>query len=402
MADKNNEENVVFYDSEKNSKSSVSSAGVDKTGGSAGAIVLKIFAVVIGALMIIGGGICIYLYINFSRVNYDSINVDESIPSQTVQETSRGTKAYEGELLNDSEVLNILLIGADTRYNSNTGNSDTIILLSIDTKNKKLKLLSFMRDTYVAIPGFEDNKLAASYSLGGHELTVRTIQANYGIRVDRYAVVDFNSFRNIIDTMGGLDIELSQEEVDYIDWQCWKNHQVETRNELDAYSRTYTPNADGVEVTKVHLNGRQALWHARNRGEEGICSGDDYVRTQRQRNVISLMINDLKKSDVTTIMSILYEIGPMVTTNLKTSEITALAANIKTYLNYEIVSQSAPDRMTIGTDYYYSDDGYHTPIYISGYQQSCIVINDWEDFRTRIANYVFGTTNELKVQQTYE
>ena len=396
------EDEVVFYDSPKDHSSSIPSyeksgqtflANKNKGGSK---LALRICAVVLGVIMIISGSGCIVMYNYFSRVNYESYessqnNNENSKNSSGNTNTSKNTNSYDGTLLTDSDILNILIIGADTRYNQDRGNSDTMILLSIDTRHKKLKLLSFMRDTYVAIPGYDENKLTAAFNLGGAALTVNTIQSNYGIQIDRYAIVDFASFKNIIDTLGGIDIELTQEEVDYIDWQCWKNHQVETRNELDASSYTYTPNADGENVAMVHLNGRQALWHSRNRGEEGICSGDDYTRTQRQRNVISLLVNRLKNSDFSTAMSIIYEIGPLITTNLKTSEITTLATNITKYLNYDIVSTSAPEYDKIGVDFYYSDDDH--PIYIGGWPQSCIVIIDWDDFRVKTANFVFGDGN---------
>ncbi|MBQ8134303.1 MAG: LCP family protein [Clostridia bacterium] len=365
-------------------------------------IILSVCASLLALIMFVSGTGCIVMYSYFNRVNYQAIDTENSVvkendTSSILPEisTTQNTDTYEGKLLNDKQILNILLIGADTRANQDTGNSDTMILMSIDTKSQKLKLLSFMRDTYVAIPGYGENKLNASFTYGGAELTVKTIQANYGIQIDRYAIVDFKSFKNIIDAIGGIDIELTQEEVDYIDWQCWKNNQVETRNELNAYSYTYKPNKNGDEVAKIHLNGRQALWHARNRGEDGICSGDDYVRTQRQRNVISIMINKLKKSDATTVMNIIYEIGPMVTTNLKTSEITGLASNITKYLKYDIMSQSAPDYSNIEVDFYYSDP-YERPVYIYGEYTDCILIIDWENFRNKVADFVFYSHNSLK------
>ncbi len=136
-------------------------------------------------------------------------------------------------------------------------------------------------------------------------------------------------------------------------------------------------------VANVHLNGRQALWHARNRGQEGICDGDDYTRTLRQRKVMSILIDRLKKSDFATIMSVIYDIGPMITTNLKTSEITKLATNITTYLKYDIVSASAPDYSHFGIDFYYDN------LWINGYGLECIVIYDWNSFRKRVADFVF-------------
>lgn len=98
---------------------------------------------------------------------------------------------------------------------------------------------------------------------------------------------------------------------------------------------------------------------------------------------MSILINRLKKSDFATIMSIIYDIGPMITTNLKTSEITKLAANITTYLKYDIVSKSAPDYSDFGVDFYYDN------LWINGYGLECIVIYDWEYFRRKVADFVF-------------
>ena len=369
-------------------------------------VVISVICCILAALMIISGTGCVVLYSFLSSYNYQAIDSEmsnltsKSEPGVPGKETNN-TNAYEGKLKTDNNILNVLLIGADTRRGETKGNSDTMILLSIDTKNKKLKLLSFMRDTWVTIPGYDDNKLNAAFTFGGAELTVKTIQANYGILIDRYAIVDFKSFKNIIDKLGGIDVELTQEEVDYIDWQTWTNNQADTRNELDAYSYEYKPNSKGDEVAKVHLNGRQALWHARNRGEDGICSGDDYVRTLRQRNVIGIVINKLKKTDTTTLLSTISEIGSMITTNLKSSEIIQLANNLSKYFKYEIVSQSAPDSDSFGTDYVYSDY-YENPVYVYGDFVSAILIMDWDDFRQKIADFVFNDENRLDVPEQTE
>ncbi len=392
-------DDVIFYDAPKKYSPSrpAYSPGLSGNGRkarpSAGRLVLRILAFVLGGLLIVSGVTSIVIFSFFNRINYEA-GPDKTQPGAGAI-VDPGKSLYQGNLLNDKQILNILLIGADTRKNQVRGNSDTMMLMSIDNRHKKLKLLSFMRDTYCTIPGYDSNKLNASFTIGGADLTIRTIQTNYGIEIDRYAVVDFESFSSIIDVLGGLDIELSEEEVDYIDWQCWKNHQVNTRHELDAENRIYHPNTKGDYITLVHLNGRQALWHARNRGEEGICSGDDYVRTQRQRAVIGNIVDRLKASDFSTVVSILYEIGPLITTNLKTTEITSLASNVTKYLKYDLVSQSAPDRASMGVDYFFSDNVY--PIYIDGYQQSCIIITDWFDFRKKVANFVFGDENPLKV-----
>ena len=359
-------------------------------------LVINIIASVLSVLFVVAGVGLIVAYTYFHRINYQDIPKESSeqasktsyINSEAAESNPTGeVNTYDGELLNDPMVLNIMLFGEDTRKGSTTGNSDTMMIFSIDTRHKKLKLLSLMRDTYVDIPGYGENRLNSAYAYGGAALTVSTVQKNYGIKIDRYAVVDFNSFKKIIDTLGGIDVELTSEEIDYINWQSWTNHQVDTRDELDVNSYYFYENDEGNSVAMVHLNGRQALWHARNRGQDGICSGDDYVRTQRQRQVINVIIDDLKKADIATVMSIIYEIGPMITTNVKTSEITSLASNITTYLQYDLESRSAPMRDEFGTVYYFSDDNH--PVYINGAMASVILIYDWDAFRQEIAEFIY-------------
>lgn len=386
--------NVIFYhtikktsDTEKISKKKISGKR----------LAINITAVILGVLMILVGSGFIIAYSYFTRINYQAIDTQNTnTPSKNNSSQKNNTNNqsvidvdyYDGPLLNDPMILNILLFGADTRSGSDIGNSDTIILLSLDTRHQKIKLTSFMRDTYVSIPGYDDNRVNAAYAIGGEELAVKTIQANYGIKIDRYAVVDFKSFKKIINTLGGIDVELTAEEIDYINWQCWVNNQVETRYELDVTNYTFDrTDSEGNSRAVVHLNGRQALWHARNRGEDGICSGDDYTRTQRQRQVISILMNRLKQSDSATVMSIIYEIGPFITTNLKTSEITKLATNITKYLKYDMVSTSMPQAENVGIDFYYSDD--YNPIYIAGWPANCIVIYNWDDFRRKVASFIF-------------
>ena len=347
-------------------------------------IIFNVISIVLSIVLILSGSFCIVAYSYFSRINYMEIE-DENQGMEHIggHINDDRVNAYSGELLNDPMILNIMLFGADTRKGQVSGQSDTMILFSIDTRHKKLKMLSLMRDTYVEIPDYENNKINASFFYGGASLAVQTVQRNYGIKIDRYAVVDFKSFRNIIDTLGGIDIELREEEIDYINWQCWVNGQVDTRDEMDVNQFIFYENEEGDMVANVHLNGRQALWHARNRGQEGICSGDDYTRTLRQRNVMGILINKLKTSDFATIMSIIYDIGPMITTNLKTSEITKLAANVTTYLKYDIVASSAPEYSSFGIDFYYDN------LWINGYGLECIVIYDWDSFRRKVADFVF-------------
>lgn len=386
-------------------------------------VAINVIASVLGALMIIVGSGCLVMYTYFHRINYKEITVSSGNSTQNSGVKHNDTSGsdnedvvvpYSGELLNDPMVLNIMLFGEDTRADAEqAGNSDTMVIFSIDTRHKKMKMLSLMRDTYVDIPGYGENRLNAAYTYGGAGLTVAAIQKNYGIKIDRYAVVDFASFKQIINVLGGIDVQLTSEEVDYINWQVWINDQDEYKNADPYYKEdvranlryvwmttvaeedkpinknklTFKEDSEGVARAKVRLNGRQALWHARNRGEEDICSGDDFTRTKRQREVINIIINQLRKSDLPTIMSVIYEIGPMITTNIKTSEITALASEITTYLGYEVVSEAAPNVNTLGSLFYFSSDEH--PVYINGYLSSVILIRDWDKFRQSVAEFIY-------------
>ena len=387
-------------------------------------IAFNVTVSVLASLMILAGCALIIVYTYFHRINYQEIEVETSSKSSQNSyinssvkfdpNTSEEINTYNGTLLNDPMVLNVMLFGEDRRYNSDVGNSDTMVIFSVDTRHKKLKMLSLMRDTYVDIPGYGENRLNAAYTYGGPALTVSTIQKNYGIKIDRYAVVDFGSFKKIIDTLGGIDVDLTSDEVDYINWQIWINDQEEY-SEADSASKesirtqlkyvwqttvdendrplnkntmTFEKKDTNSEPTAtVHLNGQQALWHARNRGEDGICSGDDFTRTERQRGVISIIINDLRKADIGTLLSVIYEIGPYITTNIKTSEITSLAGDLTTYLRYDIVSEAAPSVNSITSTFIFSGEDH--PIYINGSYSSVILIVDWDDFRQQVAEFIY-------------
>ncbi len=343
----------------------------------------RVVCIILSIILLISGSGMVYYYSLLNSLNYqeldDAKNDNTDVTRTTIPELeSSGTS--DGELLQNSKVLNVMLFGEDNRKGSSFGRSDTMIMMSIDNNHKKLKLTSFQRDTYVYIPGYGYNKLNASYTYGGPALSIRTIEANFGIKIDRYAVVDFNSFKEIIDTLGGVDIELTQDEIDYINYQMYKNGQS------DQWS-TIT-DAPGI----VHLNGQEALWYARNRGltkgEDGNeigLDGDDWQRTSRQRKLIETIFESMKSADLTQIISIVSSVGPLVTTNFKKDEITALVSHALTYLKYEVEQYYVPEEGL----WSYDDD---TPA------GSVIVINDMEAQRRAFAEFVYeelvsGTTS---------
>ena len=170
--------------------------------------------------------------------------------------------------------------------------------------------------------------------------------------------------------MGGIDVKLTQDEIDYINWQTYINNQSTERYEIQA------------EPGLVHLNGRQALWYARDRGyqedehPEFVIAGNDFDRTSRQRNLMRTLMNRFRKANFTEIVKIVAEIGPMITTNLKKDEITTLVANAPTYLSYGISEFRLP-----------TGDGYK---YSWFELQSVLEITDIQSQRTQLAKFIFG------------
>lgn len=335
---------------------------------------IRITSIVLSILLLIGGSGLLYYYSVLNSLKFVDISDNNSTKATSnTLPTSDGTfsksQLSNDELLEDSKVLNVMLFGEDNAKGEKFGRSDSMIMLSIDNRHKKLKMTSFQRDSYVYVDGYGYDKLTNAYAYGGPKLTIQTIESNFGVKVDRYAVVDYASFIDIIDVLGGIDLELTQDEIDYINYQLYKNKQSDTR--------TTITDAPG----KVHLTGQQALWYARNRGldssEEGIgIAGDDWDRTSRQRKLLETMFNDMKGADLTQIISIVGKVGPLVTTNLKKDEITALVSHSMTYLTYSVEQYTVPEE---GQWYYMND----TPV------GSVIAFSDLETQRKLFAEFIY-------------
>ena len=338
----------------------------------------RIFVLVLSLIMLLVGSGLVYYYNVLDSMHFKSLDPSESPAATTVTTETTVSIANGGNtLLSSDNVSNILLFGQDSpATEEDHGRSDTTILLSIDNVNKKLKLTSFQRDTYVSIPGHGDNKINSAFTFGGERLSIDTIEANFGIKVDKYATVDFSSFREVIEALGGVDIELTLEEIKYINAQIDVNDQTDVTSFLK-----FDPTK---EKQTVHLDGYQALWYARDRGEESLggnpeysFSGDDWDRTSRQRNLIQTIIKSLRENaSLTELVSIANKIGPLVTTNLKKGDITFLVSNMMTYIKYDMEEISLPTEGKWG--YGTTPDG-----------QSVIVINDWDGVRRDVAKFIF-------------
>lgn len=196
-------------------------------------------------------------------------------------------------------VSNILLLGVDGDSNSSS-RSDSMILVSVDFAHAKIKLTSFLRDSWVEIPSKgKKAKLNAAYAYGGPQLAVDTIEYNFGVDIDHYVMVDFDMFTQIIDKLGGVTVEVTEKEAKYIN--------KTTRHTIDS----------GESVT---LNGAQALVYCRIRKLD-----TDYMRTYRQRKVITALIGQAKTAGISKLIATMRDVFPLIETDMSAAEITSLA-----------------------------------------------------------------------------
>ena len=234
------------------------------------------------------------------------------------------------EPFKEAGVKNILLIGNDSRNADEGGRSDAMILVSISSRTNSIHLTSLLRDIYVDIPGHDGNRLNAAYAYGGPELLMETLEENFDIEVNRYMLVNFQAFANLVDAVGGVDLELSNEEVQYVNGYLVEYNQLEGRAEGTDY-------LDSSLSGKIHLNGPQALAYCRNR-----YIGSDFARTERQRKVVAAAVKNAPFALVTNGSELIEGVMSNITTNLTKNELSGLMMQAPMMITYDMVSGSIP------------------------------------------------------------
>ena len=229
------------------------------------------------------------------------------------QETS-STKTEQSSL----GVTNILLIGTDGRENATNYRSDSIMIATVDLKNKNIKLTSLARDTYVDIPNKGKGKLNEAYFWGKEDLLLETIKENFNIELNKYITVDFDDLMNIIFVLGGVDVEVLDHEIDAT------NNLIPTSYE----TCTYKDKGEMKLITSSgmqKLNGYQAIAYCRIR-----YSDNAIYRDRRQRAVLMSVFSKMKKVSISNHQGILDKLSPYYSTNLTSSQILDLGANAYT------------------------------------------------------------------------
>ena len=270
-----------------------------------------------------------------------------------------------GELRKSKNVINVLLLGLDSEDAlEKGGRSDTILLASLNKKTKKIYLTSFFRDTWAYMNiGGEDryNKINSAYFYGGDEALIDTFEKNYKIDVDYYCAVDFSSFTDIINALGGITVEVQQYEAEYI-------------NRTTVHTIDYGP--------AVKLNGWEALVFARIRKSD---SDSDVSRTRRQRLVISAFIESAKGASLSQLNNALDKLFKYVKTDLTKMQILGYAAQALSggWMDYEIeqVNLSDPE------------------IFCTGYVgNSAVVFVDFPMVAEKVQKAIYGDSNVVNTE----
>lgn len=224
-------------------------------------------------------------------------------------------------------ITNILLLSSDARPGEDVSRSDSIMILTIDNINKKLKVTSLMRDMLVKIDGHGEEKLNHAFAYGGPTKTIETIQNNFGIKLNNYVIVDFNAFVKVIDAINGIEVTVKDYELDELNKYILDGGGSE--EDLLPSPGTY------------NLNGYQALSYARIRK----VGNGEYERTERQRAVLQIALEKVKDMSTVKLVSLLNELFPYVKTNISLGnamDYGFTALNVGKKCNFEIEQFRVP------------------------------------------------------------
>lgn len=304
-----------------------------------GRTVALVLVSVLCVLLLCGAGVLFYLHSMLNQINRTPITGNASLTeseiyqeeekhpnvSDSVEKIEESKENYEEvkntEVFNEAGVENILLVGSDRRSTNENGRADSTMILSINHHTGKIHLVSLMRAMYVYIPrsyGDTWGMLNAAYSWGGPQMLIDTVEANFRIHIDHYIVVDFSSFQKAIDSVGGVEITLTDDEAAYLS--------------LPAGTQT--------------LDGKQALNYSRIRYID-----NDFVRTSRQRTVIAALLTKARSQSLTGLINMANEILPLLSTDMSNSQVLGYVSQAGTLLGYPVSSMMLPVENQDGDHY---------------------------------------------------
>ncbi len=269
------------------------------------------------------------------------------------------------QLKSDPLVKNILLLGVDARKNeeSNESRSDSMMLISVDMKHHCIKMVSFLRDTWVYIPVRDkEQRLNAACQYGGYQGVVDTIEYNFGIDIDGYVIADFEMFKVLVDSIGGVEVEVTKKEA----------------KEVTKHKKRY--GNVKLEAGKHKLTGEQALAYCRIRKID-----TDFVRTKRQRTVMTSIIKGMKDANLFTLYKMAANSAPYIETDLTKSQLKRIALRAGYCMTGDMFQQKVPFE---GTWKYANIRG------------NSVISIDLDDNKEKLIDYIYNkTADELKAEE---
>lgn len=289
----------------------------------------------------------------FSKVVFDDKVVQDSV-NELTEETLETMEEY----------TNIALFGLDTRQAGSLGKgnrSDTIMVASINNKTKDVKIVSIYRDSYLNLANDKYRKCNEAYSIGGPEQAVAMLNMNLDLKIDHYMSVDFLAVSEVVDLLGGIEIDVDEYEIEHLN-----NYTVETSKVTG--KKTTKLKSTGLQT----LDGVQATSYCRIR----YTKGDDFKRTERQREVLETIAKKAKTMSVSQLDEIIKAVFPMCATNMTVDQLLAIAAD---GLSYNI-------KGTTGFPFDVTTDSV-------GSAGSCVIPVDLEKNVAQLHNYLFEAEN---------
>ena len=302
---KKKEEQIEFVENEKKVKKEKVKTNKKKKGrwlkvlGTILLTIILILAILIGLA---------YMYITNKLSKMNTVQLDESQLGITAEASTKLAK-----------YRNIAIFGVDSREDDyGKGNrSDCMIIASINNETKEVRLISVYRDTYVNIQGHGLDKITHAYSYGEAPLAINTLNTNLDLNISEFVTVNFDSVSDAVDELGGVTINIENEEIKYI------NDYIDDTAQITHKTAKHVTSAG-----RQTLDGVQAVAYSRIR----YTAGGDYKRTERMRNVIEAMANKLKSKNIMEINNFMDEILPKVYTNISQKTIMSMIPDMMNYI----------------------------------------------------------------------
>ncbi|MBQ6798018.1 MAG: LCP family protein [Oscillospiraceae bacterium] len=314
-----------------------------------GNIALKIILITLLILLIMAAAVLAFATHYLNKINREEIKgdmtlthtdllepeeiTDEEDTTEIIEKVWQDFEAVKEMPMieTDENVVNYLLIGCDSRDSGMAGRSDAMMVVSLNKETKKIHITSLMRACFVVFPEglqYPDGMLNWAFSWGGPETLIETIEMNFKIDIDHYVAVNFEAFKDVVDAMGGVEVQLTGGEAGYINTEV----------------------VSGLVGSGLQtLNGDQALAFARCR--HAYEGDNDFRRTSRQRLLIEAMIRKVGSLGLTELTNLADTLLPAVSTDLSNAEIMAELVNVPEYASYEIDQMLVPVENQAGTSF---------------------------------------------------